>query len=52
MYGPSFPQNPWVPLHTFQKSVGSMEPTEPTLTTALLCSKMDVFWVLFSNFKF
>ena len=29
------PQNPWVPFHTFQNSVGSMEPTEPTLTTPL-----------------
>ena len=29
-------KNPWVPFHTFQKSVGSMEPTEPTLTTPLL----------------
>ena len=33
--GPSFSQNLWVPFHTFQKSVGSMEPTEPTLTTLL-----------------
>ena len=34
--GPSFPQNPWVPFYAFQKSVGSAEPTEPTLTTPLL----------------
>ena len=33
---PSFPKNPWVPFNTFQKSVGSVEPTEPTLTTPLL----------------
>ena len=32
---PSFPQNQWAPLHTFQKSMGSVEPTEPTLTTPL-----------------
>ena len=31
----TFTQNPWVPFHTFQKSVGSMEPKEPTLTTPL-----------------
>ena len=24
---PSLPQNLWVPFYTFQKSVGSMEPT-------------------------
>ena len=30
--GPYFPQNPWVPYYTFQKSVGSVE---PTLTTHL-----------------
>ena len=30
------PQNPWVPFHTFQKSVGSVEPTEPTLTMPLV----------------
>ena len=33
---PSFPQNPWVPFYTFQKSVGSAEPTEATLTTPLI----------------
>ena len=32
---PSFSQNLWVPFYTFQKSVGSTEPTEPTLTTPL-----------------
>ena len=34
-FSPMDPQNPWVPYHTFQKSVGSAEPTEPTLTTSL-----------------
>ena len=33
---PSFSQNPGVPFYTFRKSVGSAEPTEPTLTTPLL----------------
>ena len=33
--GPSFPQNPWVPFYTSQKFVGSVEPTEPMLTTPL-----------------
>ena len=32
---PSFSQNPWVPFYVFKKSVGSAEPTEPTLTTPL-----------------
>ena len=32
---PSLPQDLWIPFYTFQKSVGSMEPTEPTLTTPL-----------------
>ena len=40
---PSIPQNPWVPFHTFQKSVGSVEPTEPTLTTPLRLSTVDFF---------
>ena len=31
--GPSFFHNPWVPFYTFQKSVGSTEPTKPMLTT-------------------
>ena len=31
--GTSFPQNPWVLFYTFQKSVGSVESTEPKLTT-------------------
>ena len=34
---PPFSQNPWVPFDTFQKSVGSAEPTAPTLTTPLSC---------------
>ena len=33
--GPYYPQNPWVPFYTFKNSVGSAEPTEPTLTTPL-----------------
>ena len=33
---PYFLQNPWVPFHTLQKSAGSVEPMEPTLTTPLL----------------
>ena len=41
------PQNPWVPFHTFQKSVGSAEPTEPTLTTPLLNPK----WALRLQFR-
>ena len=48
---PSLPQNLWVLFYTFQKSVGSMEPTEPTLTTPLahvLLRKMAFrgFWVV------
>ena len=31
-----FLQIPWVLFYTFQRSVGSVEPTEPTLTTLLL----------------
>ena len=32
---PSVPQNPWVSFYTFQKSVGSLEPTEPMLNRPL-----------------
>ena len=41
----SFPQNLKVPFHTFQKSMGSVEPTEPTLTIPLS-------WVLPCQYSF
>ena len=38
--------NPWVPSPAFQKSVGSLEPTEPTLITPLLLTLKNALDVL------
>ena len=47
---PYFLQNPWVPFHNFQKSVGSMEPTEPMLTTPLYSYDLNSMPGTFSFF--
>ena len=38
------PQIPWVPYTLSEKSVGSQEPTEPTLTPALQI-KLDILQI-------